>query len=115
MLYTTNYVPGHKIDKTFGLVFGITVRSRGLGRNITAGLRSIAGGEITEYTDLAHNSRQQSLDRLTEQARTLGANAVISVLFDSSSIGQTMNEIIAFGTAVIVSPVTEEQQLVELS
>lgn len=115
MLYTTNYVPGHKIDRSFGLVYGITVRSRGLGRNITAGLRSIAGGEITEYTELAHQARQQSLDRLSEQARVMGANAVISVLFDSTSIGQTMDEIIAFGTAVIVSPVTEQPQLVELS
>lgn len=110
-LYTTNYVPGYKVDK----VFGLTVRSRGLGRNITAGLRSIGGGEITEYTDLAHQSRQQSLDRLSEQAQAMGANAVISVMFDSTSIGETMSEIIAFGTAVQISPVTEGQQLVKLS
>jgi len=115
MLYTTNYVPGYKVDKVFGLVFGLTVRSRGLGRNITAGLRSIGGGEITEYTDLAHQSRQQSLDRLSEQAQAMGANAVISVMFDSTSIGETMSEIIAFGTAVQISPVTEGQQLVKLS
>jgi uncharacterized protein YbjQ (UPF0145 family) len=114
VLYTTNYVPGYKIDKVLGLVYGITVRSRGLGRNITAGLRSLGGGEITEYTDLAHQSRQQSLDRLMSQAQSMGANAVISVMFDSSSIGETMNEIIAFGTAVQISPVTEEQQLVRL-
>lgn len=114
-LYTTNYVPGYKVDKVFGLVFGLTVRSRGLGRNITAGLRSIGGGEITEYTDLAHQSRQQSLDRLSEQAQAMGANAVISVMFDSTSIGETMSEIIAFGTAVQISPVTEGQQLVKLS
>ncbi len=113
-LYTTNYVPGYKIDRVIGLVYGITVRSRGLGRNLTAGLRSLAGGEITEYTDLAHQARQQSLDRLSEQAQALGANAVISVMFDSTSIGQTMDEIIAFGTAVVVSPVTEGQQLVRL-
>ena len=115
MLYTTNYVPGFKIDKVYGLVFGLTVRSRGLGRNITAGLRSIGGGEITEYTELAHQSRQQALDRLSEQAQAMGANAVIGVMFDSNSTGETMAEIIAFGTAVYVSPVTDAQQQVRLS
>lgn len=114
-LYTTNYVPGYKVDRVIGLVYGITVRSRGLGRNITAGLRSLAGGEIKEYTELAHQARQQSLDRLSEQAQSLGANAVISVMFDSTSISDYMDEIIAFGTAVQVSPVTDGQQLVKLS
>ncbi|HVP23121.1 MAG TPA: heavy metal-binding domain-containing protein [Conexivisphaerales archaeon] len=114
-LYTSNYVPGYKVDKVIGLVYGITVRSRGLGGNIVAGLRTLGGGEIHEYTELAHQARQQALDRLSQQAETLGANAVISVMFDSTSIGQTMDEIIAFGTAVVVSPVSEAQQLVKLS
>lgn len=114
-LYTTNYVPGYKVDKVLGLVYGITVRSRGLGGNIIAGLRTLGGGEIHEYTELAHQARQQALDRLSQQAETLGANAVISVMFDSTEIGQTMDEIIAFGTAVVVSPVTDGQQLVKLS
>jgi uncharacterized protein YbjQ (UPF0145 family) len=114
-LYTTNYVPGCKVDKVLGLVYGITVRSRGLGGNIIAGLRTLGGGEIHEYTELAHQARQQALDRLSQQAESMGANAVISVMFDSTEIGTTMDEIIAFGTAVVVSPVPEGQQLVKLS
>jgi hypothetical protein len=65
MLFTSNYVPGFKIDKVLGLVYGITVRSRGLGGNIIAGLRTLGGGEIKEYTELAHQARQQALDRLS--------------------------------------------------
>ena len=119
MLLTSNYSPGHKIDKVLGLVYGITVRSRGLGGNILAGLRTIAGGEIVEYTEMAHQARQQALDRLSDQAAKLGANAVVSVMFDSTEIGNTMDEIIAFGTAVVISPIdpgeVPKQQLVKLS
>jgi uncharacterized protein YbjQ (UPF0145 family) len=115
MLYTSNYVPGYRIDKVLGMVYGITVRSRGVGGNILAGLRTIAGGEIKEYTEMAHQARQQALDRLMEHAQSLGANAVISVMFDSTEIGGTMDEIIAFGTAVNISQVTDAQQLVKLS
>lgn len=115
MLLTSNYAPGYRTDKVLGLVYGITVRSRGLGGNIIASLRTIAGGEIVEYTQLAHQARQQALDRLAEQATTMGANAVLSVMFDSSELGQTMEEIIAFGTAVVISPTTDAQQLVKLS
>lgn len=115
MLFTANYVPGYKIDKVLGMVYGITVRSRGVGGNIIAGLRTIAGGEIKEYTEMAHQARQQALDRLLENAQSMGANAVISVMFDSTEIGGTMDEIIAFGTAVNISPATESQQLVKLS
>jgi uncharacterized protein YbjQ (UPF0145 family) len=115
MLYTSNYVPGYRIDKVLGMVYGITVRSRGMGGNIMAGLRTIAGGEIKEYTEMAHQARQQALDRLMEHAQSLGANAVISVMFDSTEIGGTMDEIIAFGTAVNISPASDSQQLVKLS
>ena len=69
-LYTSNYVPGYKIDKVLGMVYGITVRSRGVGGNIIAGLRTIAGGEIKEYTEMAHQARQQALDRLMEHAQS---------------------------------------------
>ena len=115
MLLTSNYAPGYRTDKVIGMVYGITVRSRGLGGNIIAGLRTIAGGEIVEYTELAHQARQQALDRLAQHATALGANAVLSVMFDSSELGQTMEEIIAFGTAVVISPITDPQQLVKLS
>ena len=115
MLLTANYVSGYKIDRVLGLVYGITVRSRGIGGNLMAGLRTLKGGEINEYTEMAHQARQQALDRLSDQASTIGANAVISVMFDSTEIGSTMDEIIAFGTAVVVTPATEAQQLVKLS
>ncbi len=115
MLLTSNYAPGYKVDKVLGLVYGITVRSRGLGGNLMAGLRTIAGGEINEYTEMAHQARQQALDRLADHAESMGANAVISVMFDSTEIGSTMDEIIAFGTAVVISPVGGPQELVKLS
>jgi uncharacterized protein YbjQ (UPF0145 family) len=110
MLLTSNYAPGYKVDKLLGLVYGITVRSRGLGGNIIAGLRTIGGGEIHEYTEMAHQARQQALDRMADLTRSMGGNAVLSVMFDSTEIGNTMDEIIAFGTAVVLSPLGAEEQ-----
>lgn len=115
MLLTANYVSGYRVDKVIGMVYGITVRSRGLGGNIVAGLRTIAGGEIREYTELAQQARQEALNRLSEHAKSMGANAVLSVMFDSTEMAQSMSEIIAFGTAVVVSPISGDQQLVKLS
>lgn len=115
LLVTSNYASGYRVDKVIGMVYGITVRSRGLGGNLVAGLRTIAGGEIREYTQLAQVARQEALDRLSEHAKGLGANAVLSVMFDSTEMAQSMEEIIAFGTAVVVSPITGDQQLVKLS
>ncbi len=114
-LLTSNHVPGSKVVRVLGMTYGITVRSRGIGGNLMAGLRSLKGGEINEYTQMAAQARQQALDRLAEHAASLGANAVISVNFDSTEIGNTMDEIIAFGTAVVVAPVDGPQQLVKLS
>jgi uncharacterized protein YbjQ (UPF0145 family) len=115
MLLTSNYAAGYKVDKVLGMVYGITVRSRGLGGNIVAGLRTITGGEIKEYTQLAGQARQEALDRLSEHAKGMGANAVLSVMFDSTEMAASMEEIIAFGTAVVVSPASGDQQLVKLS
>lgn len=102
IVVSTPYVPGHKIVKTIGVTWGLIVRSRGLGRNITAGLRSIVGGEIHEYTELLNLSREQALVRLREHAKAIGANAVVSMQFDSSEIGGVMTELLAYGTAVVV-------------
>ena len=115
MLLTSNYAAGYRVDKVLGMVYGITVRSRGLGGNIVAGLRTIAGGEIKEYTELAKQARQEALDRLSDHAKSMGANAVLSVMFDSTEMAASMEEIIAFGTAVVVSPASGDQQLVKLS
>ena len=84
------------------MVFGLVVRSRGLGGNIMASLRSIGGGEIHEYTSLLEDTRRQALDRLVRNASVAGANAVLSMRFDSSEISGTMSEIVAYPTAVIV-------------
>jgi uncharacterized protein YbjQ (UPF0145 family) len=101
---TTPYVAGHRVVETKGMVFGLVVRSRGLGGNIMAGLRSIGGGEIREYTELLEDTRRQAIDRLIQNATVLGANAVISMRFDSTELAGTMSEIVAYGTAAVVEP-----------
>ncbi len=81
------------------------MRSRGIGGNIIAGLRSIVGGEIHEYTQLLEEARRHAIDRLVQNATAMGANAILMMRFDSSEIGQTMSEIVAYGTAAIVEPI----------
>jgi uncharacterized protein YbjQ (UPF0145 family) len=100
VIATTENVAGHRVSQTLGQVFGLVVRSRGLGGNIMAGLRSIAGGEITEYTEMLEEARRHAVDRMVKNAATMGADAVIMMRFDSSELGQTMSEIVAYGTAV---------------
>lgn len=97
---TTENIPGHRVVETYGQVFGVVVRSRGIGGNIIAGLRTIFGGEIHEYTALVEETRRHAIDRLVTNATAMGANAVVMMRFDSGSIGQTMNEVVAYGTAV---------------
>jgi uncharacterized protein YbjQ (UPF0145 family) len=104
IIVTTPYLSGHNIVESKGMVFGLVVRSRGLGGNIMAGLRSLGGGEIHEYTSLLEDTRCQALDRLVRNATVVGANAIVSMRFDSSELGGTMSEIVAYGTAVIVEP-----------
>jgi uncharacterized protein YbjQ (UPF0145 family) len=104
LVTTTETIPGMRRTKTLGQVFGVVVRSRGLGGNIVAGLRSIVGGEIHEYTQLLEETRRQAVDRLVRNATTMGANAVVMMRFDSSEIGQYMSEIVAYGTAVVMEP-----------
>ena len=104
LVATTERVAGQRVKQTLGQVFGVVVRSRGLGGNILAGLRSIAGGEIHEYTQLLEETRRQAVDRLVKNATLMGANAVLMMRFDSSEIGQYMSEIVAYGTAAIVEP-----------
>ncbi len=102
---TTENIAGHRTVETRGQCFGVVVRSRGLGGNIMAGLRSIIGGEIKEYTSMIEEARRHAIDRLVRNATLMGANAVVMMRFDSSEIGQTMSEIVAYGTAVVVEPI----------
>jgi uncharacterized protein YbjQ (UPF0145 family) len=105
IIATTENIAGYRVVTTLGQVFGVVVRSRGIGGNIMAGLRSIVGGEIHEYTQLLEEARRHAVDRLVANATAMGANAVIMMRFDSAEIGQTMSEIVAYGTAVVMEPV----------
>ncbi len=102
IVVTTENLVGYRVKEVKGQVFGVVVRSRGLGGNIMAGLRSIVGGEITEYTSLLEEARRHAVDRMVQNAQAMGANAIIMMRFDSSEIGQVMSEIVAYGTAAVV-------------
>ncbi|MBN8808630.1 MAG: YbjQ family protein [Sphingomonas sp.] len=101
---TTENIAGHQVREVLGQVFGVVVRSRGLGGNITASLRSIVGGEIPEYTKLVEDARRHAIDRMVQNATLMGANAVVMMRFDSGEIAQAMNEVVAYGTAVVIDP-----------
>jgi uncharacterized protein YbjQ (UPF0145 family) len=102
LLSTTYSIHGKKIVKHIGLVRGNTIRARNVGRDIMAVLRNIVGGEITDYTKMIAESREQSIDRMIEEAQKLGANAIIGVRFSTTEVMQGAAEIMVFGTAVIV-------------
>jgi uncharacterized protein YbjQ (UPF0145 family) len=87
-------------EQTLGMVYGVIVRSAGLGRNIMAFFKNLAGGEVRQYTRLVEDSRRHALDRLIENARMVGADGIVSMRFDSSEMGASMTEIVAYGTAV---------------
>ncbi|MEM0130327.1 MAG: heavy metal-binding domain-containing protein [Thermoplasmatales archaeon] len=114
LVVSTPYIPGYRITNIIGFTWGLIVRSRGLGGNIAASLRSLAGGEIKEYTKMLDQSRSEALERLKQHAKGLGANAVIEVRFDSSEIGEVMSEILAYGTAVVAEKDDREAQPVLL-
>lgn len=102
IVVTSENVAGYRVRETKGQAFGLVVRSRGLGGNIMAGLRSLKGGEITEYTQMLEDARRHAIDRLVRNATAMGANGIVMMRFDSSEIGQTMSEIVAYGTAVVL-------------
>jgi len=113
IIATTPFIAGHRIVETKGQVFGLVVRSRGFSGNLIAGLRSLGGGEIKEYTSLLEDTRRQAIDRLVKNATLMGGNAVVSMRFDSSEMATTMTEIVAYGTAVVVEPDASAPQAVE--
>jgi uncharacterized protein YbjQ (UPF0145 family) len=102
LISTTEQIEGKKIVKHLGLVKGNTIRARHIGRDIIAGLRNIVGGEITAYTKMMAESREQSIDRMIEDAQNLGANAIVGMKFATSMVMQSASEILAYGTAVVV-------------
>ena len=104
IITTTENIPEARVVKTLGQVFGLTVRSRSLGGNIVALLKSLIGGEIRSYVKLNEDARRQAIDRMVANATAMGANAVLTMRFDSSELGSTMSEVVAYGTAVVAVP-----------
>jgi uncharacterized protein YbjQ (UPF0145 family) len=103
MLITTmNDVPGHEVEEVFGEVFGLTVRSRNIGSQLGAGLKSILGGELKGMTKALADSRSEVVERMTQEAEAKGANAIVAMRFDTSEMGPNWTEICAYGTAVRV-------------
>jgi uncharacterized protein YbjQ (UPF0145 family) len=101
IIVTTENIINYKITEIKGPVFGLTVRARGIGKDIVASLKGLIGGEIKQYTEMLEDARKQAIDRMVENAKAMGANAVVMMRFDSGEIGQNMSEIVAYGTAVI--------------
>ena len=102
IIVTTDHIPGKTIKKTLGIVRGNTIRARHIGRDFSAYLKNIVGGEIRDYTKMMAESREQALDRMIEEAEQLGADAVINVRFATSRSMQSASEILAYGTAVLI-------------
>jgi len=103
MIITTSaQIEGKSIAKTIGLVKGSTIRARHIGRDIMAGLRGVVGGEITEYTKMMAEAREEAIRRMVEDAEKQGANAVVSMRFTTSMVMQNASEILAYGTAVVL-------------
>ena len=102
IIVNTDFIPGKTIKKTLGLCRGNTIRARHIGRDITAALKNVVGGEIRDYTKMMAESREQALDRMVQEAEGIGANAILNVRFTTSMIMQSASEILAYGTAVVV-------------
>ena len=101
-LSNTETIPGHTIREFYGVVSGSTVRAKHVGRDLMAGLKNLVGGELKGYTELLQEARGEAIDRMVEQAKSVGANAVVNVRFSTSSVTQGAAELFAYGTAVRV-------------
>jgi uncharacterized protein YbjQ (UPF0145 family) len=101
---TTPTLTGYRITRHLGVVRGVTVRSRGLGGQIAAGLRSLAGGKIHEYVELCEETRGEAFDLMLQHAQELGANAIVGIRYDATELAENMTEVLAYGTAVVVEP-----------
>ena len=107
LVVTTNDIPGYRVDRVIGEIFGLTVRSRNIGSQLGASFKSLAGGELRGLTKTLVESRNQAMDRLVEQARSRGGNAVLAMRFDVTEAGGNGAEICAYGTAAVISPISE--------
>ena len=107
LIVTSNSIPGYQIDAVLGEVMGLTVRSANIGQNILAGFKALGGGEVSQYTDLVYDSRNQVMQRMWDMCVQRGGNAIIAMRFDTGDIGQTFSEVCAYGTAVVVRPIAD--------
>ncbi len=101
---TSEVIAGHRIVRTLGLVRGNTIRARHVGKDIKAGFRNIVGGEVSEYTKLLGEAREQAIDRMVAEAKELGANGIVAVRFTTSVVMSGAAELLAYGSAVVVEP-----------
>ncbi|NNG75963.1 YbjQ family protein [Acinetobacter sp. ANC 4277] len=108
LLSNLESVPGHTIIRQIDVVYGSTVRSKHVGRDLLAGLKNIVGGELTAYTELLEESRQEAMNRMIEKAKSIGANAVVGIRFSTSNIAQGASELFVYGTAVVVEQNTQK-------
>lgn len=104
IVVTSDEIPGYRIQAVLGEVMGLTVRATNIGATFSAGVRSIGGGELPEYTRIMYESRHEVMRRMTEEAHQRGANAIVAMRFDTDAIGQ-FSEVCAYGTAVIAEPI----------
>ena len=104
MTTTTFDLHGYRVTRSLGVVRGVTVRSRGLGGQIAAGLRSISGGKIHEYVTLCEEARKEAFDLMLQHAEQLGGNAIVGIRYDAAGLAENMTEVLAYGTAVVVEP-----------
>jgi len=104
LVTTTNDLPGHRVVRHIGLVRGVTVRSRNAIANIGAGIQSLFGGNVTLYTSLAEQARQEAYELLVQHAQQAGANAILAMRYDANEIMEGITEVLAYGTAVVVEP-----------
>jgi uncharacterized protein YbjQ (UPF0145 family) len=95
-------LPGYRVTRTLGVVRGVTVRARWIGSQMTAALRTLGGGKIYEYVELCEQTRAEAFDLMLEHAEAIGANAIVSVRYDATDLGNNMTEVLAYGTAVVI-------------
>jgi len=107
IVVTTENVAGYKITEVKGTAFGLTVRARGLGKDIMASFKGLIGGEIAQYTELLEDARKAAIDRMIKNAHAMGADGIVMVRYDSAEIGRNMTEIVAYGTAVTLEKANE--------
>jgi len=110
LIVTSNDIPGYRIDAVLGEVMGMTVRSANVGANFVASFKALGGGEISQYTTLVYDSRNQVMERMWEQCTQRGGNAIVGMRFDTGDIAQAFSEVCAYGTAVVIHPIATEAE-----